>query len=198
MTTIRPALRRVLALAILGALLGLVYELLVVPLTNAYEERATEIDELQHQLATFRRMGESRAGIEAGLARLETAWNSEGLLLEAANRSRAGAALQQQVAALVAASGGQLVRSQVLPGNSKDGVLRVSTRVTLAVPGEKLAGLLYELESARPYLLVDSLSITTRATQRGLNAGIAPTPLSVEMVTSGYADLPDEPAEGGG
>ena len=193
----RPSVSRALAVALLvGAALGL-HELAVAPLLSAHEARAEERADLERRLEAYRRMSASRGPVEKRLAELEQRWRDEGLVFRAGNRSRAEASVQQHVARLVGASGGGLIRSQMLPGRTEDDLYRVSARLQLRVPGDTLPALLHGLQASLPYLVIDELSISARVSERGvLTAQVVP-PLTVDMVVSGFAMLEEEVADGG-
>ena len=75
----------------------------------------------------------------------------------------AGAQLQSEVQDMVRSAGARPVSAQVLPSNEQDDPPRVRVRIQLQGTTEQLFDVLYRVESARPFLLIDQLSIRSQA-----------------------------------
>jgi general secretion pathway protein M len=75
----------------------------------------------------------------------------------------AGAQLQREVQDMVRNAGARPVSAQVLPSDEQDDPPRVRVRIQLQGTTEQLFDVLYRVESARPFLLIDQLSIRSQA-----------------------------------
>ena len=182
-------------MALLLAVLLAAHELIVNPLLAAYEARAEEREDLVRRLEAYRRMSATRDAVEQRLEALEAGWREAELVFRAGNESRAEAAMQQRLAQVVGASGGRLIRSQMLPGRSEGPLYRVSARLQLRVESGALPQLLHGLHTALPYLTVEELSISGRVSQRAVLSNQIVPPLNVEIVVAGFAELGAEAAD---
>ncbi|MBK5929392.1 hypothetical protein CCR82_02290 [Halochromatium salexigens] len=75
----------------------------------------------------------------------------------------AGAQLQREVQDMVRNAGARPVSAQVLPSDEQDDPPRVRVRIQLQGTTDQLFDVLYRVESARPFLLIDQLSIRSQA-----------------------------------
>ena len=98
----------------------------------------------------------------------------------------AGAQLQSEVQDMVRSAGARPVSAQVLPSNEQDDPPRVRVRIQLQGTTEQLFDVLYRVESARPFLLIDQLSIRSQARsnqRRGRTARGTPRPDNQDQLT---------------
>lgn len=98
----------------------------------------------------------------------------------------AGAQLQREVQDMVRNAGARPVSAQVLPSNEQDDPPRVRVRIQLQATTEQLFDVLYRIESARPFLLIDQLSIRSQARsnqRRGRTVRGAPVPNNQDQLT---------------
>ncbi|MCF7993811.1 MAG: type II secretion system protein M [Chromatiaceae bacterium] len=75
----------------------------------------------------------------------------------------AGAQVQREVQDMIRQAGARPVSAQVLPGNDQEVPPRVRLRVQFQCTTDQLFDLLYRAESARPFLIVDQMSIRSQA-----------------------------------
>jgi general secretion pathway protein M len=71
------------------------------------------------------------------------------------------AEMQQKIKDAVAASDGNLMSTQALEQQQVEGLTKILVRVRFAGRVETLKKVLYELETAQPYMLVENLQITS-------------------------------------
>lgn len=99
----------------------------------------------------------------------------------------AGAQLQREVQDMVRNAGARPVSAQVLPSDEQDDPPRVRVRIQLQGTTDQLFDVLYRVESARPFLLIDQLSIRSQARsnqRRGhRTARGAPRPAQQDQLT---------------
>ena len=158
---------RWLALALLLAVLGVLYLLLVQPLLVApLREVDARIHDLQERDARLRGLLAQRAQIGQRLAALD-AQGGAGFLAEPSAELATAALIQQLeqvVADASAGSRGCAIVNRTPLGNDAPGgrYRKVSVQVRLRCGNAETLAVLHALESARPYLFVDALNITAQ------------------------------------
>lgn len=165
---IRADRDRWLALALLLAVLGLLYLLVVHPLfTVPMRDADARIHELQERDARLRGLLAQRTQVAQRLATLEAQGGDAGFLAEP-TAELAAAALIQQLERVVgeASPGGRgcaVVNRTPLGDDAQGGrYRRVTVQVRLRCGNAETLAVLHALESARPYLFVDALGITAQ------------------------------------
>src|SRR5579872_247231 len=151
----RPTLGRVAALAILS---GLVALFCVGPLAAYCGLVADNSDELATKSALLRRYG-ALAGAKVAPAVATGA----ALLFSDMPESQASALLQETVKQTAEAAHAQVLGLQVLRSDAVNGATRIGVRVRASGDMASLRSLLYAIESARPLLYPDNLSIQAHA-----------------------------------
>lgn len=155
-----PRLRRLLAVGLLLALLGVLAGGLLLPLLARWNAAGERREQLQGQLEVYRRMAAGLPEQQALLERLRGAAPPAALTLGENRPALAGADLQQRVGQLVSQSGGQLVSTQILERDDPAAVLpAVALKVQMRGETEQLVRLLHALAYSRPLLVVDNLLV---------------------------------------
>ena len=159
---------RWLALALLLAVLGLVYLLLVHPLfTVPMAEVNPRIADLQQRDARLRGLLQQQPQIQARLATLDAQGGGTGFLAEPTAELATASLIQQLERVVSDASPGSrgcaLVNRTPLGEEPQSGRYRkVTVQVRLRCGNAETLAVLHALESARPYLFVDALGITAQ------------------------------------
>lgn len=164
---IRPDRDRWLALGLLLAVLALLYALVLHPLFVAPLRQAeARIEDLQARDARLRGLLAQRPQVERRLAILE-AQGGSGFLVEP-TAELAAAGLIQQLERVVgdASAGGRgcaIVNRTPLGDEGRgDRYRKVAVQVRLRCGNAETLAVLHALESARPWLFVDALTITAQ------------------------------------
>jgi len=130
----------------------------------------TEIQTLDDQIQTDLERLQRYRGIAATLPALQQALEQErsndafkAFYFDADTPALAGAQLQTQVQEMVRTAGARPISTQILPTDAQDDPPRVSVRIQLQGTIEQLFQLLYQVESARPFLLIEQMSIRSQA-----------------------------------
>lgn len=153
--------QRWLAAGLLSAVVFAAAMLLFAPWYLKYSEYNDAIDELEFRLGRLaekitdrKEVVEAVEGIKQEIAALGVfnAGNTEALAL---------AEMQQKIKDAVAASDGNLMSTQALEQQQVDGLTKILVRVRFAGRVETLKNVLYGLETAQPYMLVENLQITS-------------------------------------
>jgi len=183
--------RKVVAVLLLVLVLVALVQWVARPVLGAFEARRGEVATLTGQLGALRRVADSRPREEERLMRLRQRREVEGLTFDAPNPSRAAGLLQQHVTQLINAAGGRVTSIQVLPGEERGGIVRMTARVTASASAETLGPVLYALESSVPYLVVSKFTTTGRGHGFAARGPAGVSPLTVGMDVTGFLAVDD-------
>jgi hypothetical protein len=101
------------------------------------------------------------------------------------DRDAAQASLQGEVKAIVAANGGEVRSSYVMPPSNESGLPVVAVQYDLMAPASKLRPLIYAIESHVPYFFISGVELVPPQTWTG--AKEAPEPrIEVRWTVSAY------------
>ncbi|BBB26773.1 type II secretion system protein GspM [Amphritea japonica] len=182
--------QRNLALGILIAVLILLYLLVVSPTVSQYQQANDQIDSLTFQLQRYQRLNDSRPHEENLLLQVKQDSPLKAYFLEGETRSVVSAKLQQHLKQLVAGSGGQIVSTQGLPSSSnKEQLLRsITLKVHFKAGIDQLKELLFALETSKPGLYIENLSISSTPIRNSSYARrqVLP-PLDIRFNLTGYS-----------
>jgi general secretion pathway protein M len=172
--------RRLVAVALLMALLALLLYAVILPIINGFSERAATRTTL---LQTFER--DERAVVQIASTRRAAEaqrQTSARFHLPGGSQAAANDKLKERVAAAIMASGGDLRAIEDVASAAGTIQLRADARLTT----EQLAGLLVSLQRGEPLLIIEILSVTaTQAFQTGRSG-----PLDVRLEISGSYPTP--------
>lgn len=159
---IDPRLRRVLALAILAALVSAAVELAVMPMLGWWHAAQVRLDDVEARRAMLAAAAARLPALEARLARAEAEARGRPGLLRAQSTALASAELQGRIQKIVAAAGGELRSIQpLIPRKEADiGAVRVGFRLRVSVLEGAAVGLLDEIARHDPVLTVEQITLT--------------------------------------
>jgi len=144
-----------LALAILFALLAVPWFAAVEPLRARIADQDARIEQTRALIVRYRQI--AAAGLPSGTDGAET--GAAGLLLEGASAELIAADLPRRLGEMLARSAGRPRSVQVLPAESREGLVRVGLRIDMQTGMAGLSALFHALETAEPLLFVDALAI---------------------------------------
>ena len=148
--------RRFAALALTVALAGLGYGAFVLPLIEAHRYYDESIADLRHRLAQYQRVAKDREANQRLLDQRKRADLAKGHYLAERNPALASAELQALLKRAVEQGKGELVSTQVVsPQRGSEVTVKVRVRGSIRT----LQKLLYALESSRPILFVNTLTV---------------------------------------
>lgn len=182
-----PWQSRLLAVALLLAVLAALYGFAVQPLLAQHRAYDETIVDLRYRLAQYQRIARQGAALEQGLRDAKHQQATSSYYLKSAKPALASAELQQYVKERVTEGGGQLVSSQVMPEEKAEVSPSVAIRVHMRGSIGSLRAVLYGLETGSPVLFVDEVFVT-QGPRRRLANGQAPeeTPLDIRFRVTGY------------
>jgi general secretion pathway protein M len=111
------------------------------------------------QLYRYQRLVATLPGLRAELAREQANDDFKAFYFDAETPALAGARLQSEVQEMVRSAGARPISTQILPADQDEQPPRVRIRTQLQGSTDQLLDVLYRIESARPFLFVDQLSI---------------------------------------
>jgi hypothetical protein len=185
---------RIAALALLLALLAAIWAVVVRPVVAAYREAGEQIVHSQELLEKFRRLGGSRATLQARLDELRARAASQTAYLDAASDALAAASLQETVKRLVEAGGGKVLSTAALAALDDPPFRRIAIQVRMDVTTAQAQKVFYALDAADLLLLVDNLHIRGNQPRQRASGIEAETRLYVRLDLYGYmrADMAEE------
>ncbi|MGK2951265.1 MAG: type II secretion system protein GspM [Thiobacillus sp.] len=156
--TLTPMQSRVLAIALLLALLALLAVLVYVPWQRAHLHYDTAIEDQLDRASRYLRIAGQRQNIEANIAFIAKR-DAGRYYLKASSPALAAAEVQQMAQAIVEANELKVESTQI--ATHKDDGPRRKVAVNFQLRGQlpALQKALYELETTLPYLYVDNLVI---------------------------------------
>ncbi|TNE75959.1 MAG: hypothetical protein EP334_09365 [Gammaproteobacteria bacterium] len=165
MNQLSPATSRFVAVALLLLLVLFVFSYLLLPLGRLYKEKADEVKTLADQRQRFEYLIANEDKINAELKRIDEMGSEGDLFLSGNKQSIASANLREFINEAVKRSGGQLVSSQDYEADPVPSATPIGLRLQVSGEVQNLVDLLYELESARPVIFIDELSVTSSSSR---------------------------------
>ncbi len=155
------------SLALLGVILALVLAAILVPWWQKMSFYGERIDQMAMRIGKFESMLARKPALERELQELRKQQNRTHYHLSAQTPALAAADLQQRVKRAVEGNGGQLVSTQNLTDPKDEKLVEVVIRVRMNGDASSIARVLHELESGKPLLLIDNLTIRSSKRYRG-------------------------------
>lgn len=165
MNNLSPTTSRFAALSLLLLLVLFLLFYLLLPLLRLYGDKSEQVADLADQLRRFEYLVANEDTINAELKRIEEMGSDGDLFLSGNKLSIASANLREFINEAVKRSGGQLVSSQDYEADPVPSATPVGLRFQVSGEVQNLVDLLYELESARPAIFIDELSVTSSSTR---------------------------------
>lgn len=158
--------KRLIALALLGAVCVTAYAFVAQPLWVRYEQYRQSSAQLEALLVRYRHVGGSAQALQAELDELRSHPVSQSGYLSGASGALAAAELQNHVKAIVKSAGGELKSTQILPIGDEGDFVRIAIRIQMPVRMDPLHKILHALESGQPFVFIDNVDIRRRKTRR--------------------------------
>ncbi|MBQ0719464.1 MAG: hypothetical protein KBT88_03080 [Gammaproteobacteria bacterium] len=162
------ALRRLIAVSLLLLIVACLGVYAAAPWFEQITQRQTRVEMLQRQLLGNQTLLANESAIDDELTRIEQLSDEQALLFASTKRALAAADLRELIGEIVADSGGQLVSVQEYEAHDLLGTRAIGLRAHLTGEAQNLSDILYALESARPAIFIDKLTVATsrRSTAR--------------------------------
>ncbi len=180
------------ALALLAALIVGLGAATVWPLWQFNREGEARIHALHDQLRRFGEFAGARPALEARRRQLVALQRGGGYYLQGATATLAAAELQRVAKEAVAADGGSVLSTQMLPVPAAGDFQKVAIRVHMRGGVETLRSAFHRLETGKPYLFLDNVTIRAWNVAIRSRAGMQAAQLDVHFDLFGYL-LPPQP-----
>jgi len=164
---------RLLAMALLLLPILTLVQFALVPAWHAYAEQGEQLEVERGQLERFQRLAAQLPGMRSQVASLREQDLLAPFLINAANDALAAVELQERLKATTLAHEGRILSTRVLQAVADGAFERVLVDARPEIPLEGLQDLLHEIETRKPYLFVDELSVMARPQRRGAQAAAA-------------------------
>ena len=161
--TLPPILNRLLALAILFALIAVVWAGVAQPVADRMLAYRETVEQAEEQLPRLRRIAASAPMLEAQLAQIKRDPAARSRQLSGASDALAAADLQNRVSRLAGDQGIVLRSTQILPPVDEEGFRRIGIRIALESDTAALQKIFYALESAVTLLFIDNVEVRARS-----------------------------------
>ena len=185
---------RLLAMGLLLAMVLAALQLAVVPAWQAYASQGQRLEVARSQLERFQRLAAQLPGLRAQAAQLREQDPLTPYLVQATNDALAAAELQERLKAITLGHAGRILSTRVLKGAADGPFERVVVEARLEISLEGLQDLLYEIDTKKPYLFIEELSVMRRPQRRGSSAGAADV-LETRLVLYGLRRRADAAGE---
>ncbi|WP_341502592.1 type II secretion system protein GspM [Gallaecimonas sp. GXIMD4217] len=190
MSGLSPPYQKALALALLVMLLWLLYRVLLGPWFESLQQSGATLARLEKAHDVYQRLAAQEQQLQDKLQALQASNPAEGLYLSETKEALAAARLQQLINGAVEQGGGQLISTQTVQRYQEGGLPQVTVAVHLRGEIQELVSLLYTLESNKPLLFLENLTINAnprRQTARGSRRNVQQLPsLDIRFELTGF------------
>jgi general secretion pathway protein M len=185
---IRPfaLVSRVLAVALLAALLTGIYLAGVRPLVTRYHANERAIAEARELVGRFEGAAVSEHDLEQKVQELTALHESEPYYLTRETDALAAVELQDRVTEAINKNGGTVRSIQPLPTEKEGEFQRVTLRVQMATTISSLFHIIYELETTQPFLFLTNVDIKSRQSRVVADNEAGEPALTVTFDLAGY------------
>ncbi|GFO71386.1 general secretion pathway protein M [Bathymodiolus japonicus methanotrophic gill symbiont] len=159
MQTLNNTQQRWLALSLLFGIIIGISALIIVPWLNHLSAINDDIEEQAFRIKRYQRVIASREEVLLDVEQGRKEINSLGYFSTQESASLAAAELQNSIKSMAVDAGGELSSSQVLPNKEQEGLVRIAVKVKLTGDMEMLRALLYEIETKKPLLIIENVTV---------------------------------------
>lgn len=185
----RPV-RRLAALGLLLLLLGLANLAVVAPLVSAWSGTGAAIRSAAERLERFTAIAAEKDHLAAALEARRALPGQGSGHYDAPSETLAAAQLQERLKAVVEQAGGALASIRVMPAGDDPPFRRIALRAQVEAPLPVLQRILHGLESGRPWLVLDNLSVRATRPAGRLPAKAEPDPpLTIQFDVIAFARI---------
>jgi len=160
---------RILALSLLLVLVTLIIAIIVVPMFLLHRHYDQAIEQQLDLQARYSRIGATAPGLIKQLEALK-AKGAHGFFLKSSVPALAASEVQEMVKVMVENNGGKLASIQILEPNIDGNYRKVTVNIQMSARISAAQKIFYAIETQRPYLFLDNVSIRSIVwAQRGVN-----------------------------
>jgi hypothetical protein len=157
--------RRLAAIGLLLAVVGVVAMLLVLPLATYFNELRADIARQRDLLARFEAFAANKGAAEDLAGRSQAAMQS-GIFLTGETDALRTANLQALITDIAVKHGVRLSSARALPAHERDGLRFIGVQAELDADMRQLQAIMLAFEAQRPYLFIQSLQVAPVSSRR--------------------------------
>ncbi|WP_316369362.1 type II secretion system protein GspM [Candidatus Thiodiazotropha sp. CDECU1] len=161
-TSLTPRQSRISAIAILILLVMAVLILAIYPIWTMNTAYNAQIEDARFQILRYQRIAKQDARYQQEFSKLKRSQQSDLRYLQSKTDSLANAELQRRIKQVAAAGGGEIISTQTVQISQEEMLNRVAIRVRMKSTLENLTKILHQLETQKPYLFVENISLRSR------------------------------------
>jgi len=150
---------RVLALAILGAAIGLAYLGIISPLWSMYRQGDATLSDRRLLMPRVELLAQEVPTLRARRAELKAAGTARGVTLDGASDALASANLQSSLGQLAAANGVTIASTEAIAAEDRGAYRRIGLRLVVNGRYASIVKLLGAIEEAKPPLVLGNLQV---------------------------------------
>ena len=151
--------QRWLAVGLLAGVVLFFCLIIFIPLFSSIFEYNETIDDLQFRLNRYSRKIADERSMLKQVNEVKSQLNNAEFFSSQKTAALAIADMQKKIKQAVSSAGGQLSSTQALPQQQLEELTKIIVKVRLSGTMAAVKDILYEIEKARPYLIVEKLTI---------------------------------------
>ena len=159
MEIVNQQMQRWLAVGLLVAVVLFIGMVVIVPLVTKGMELNETKNNLVFRLQQYERILATKDSVIDGMAKIEQQHEKQGYFNSQKTDALASAEMQEFIKKAIVDAGGQLSSTQALPVSNKDKFSRITVRVRMTGNSEVLRAVLYKIETATPFIIIDQIDI---------------------------------------
>jgi general secretion pathway protein M len=162
LSSMTPRQSRTAAVAILILLLVMILAVAIYPVWSNNLAYNGKIEDAQFQIQRYQRIAGQSSRYQKEFNNLKRTQQSDARYLQSKTDSLANAELQRRIKQVVAAGHGEIISTQTAQTSQEKVLKKVSIRVRMKSTLENLKQILHQLETQKPYLFIDNISLRSR------------------------------------
>ena len=155
----KQQMQRWLAVGLLITVVLIVGMVVIIPLISKSLELHDTKNNLVFRLQQYERILATKDTVIAGMAKIRQEHEKQGYFNSQKTDALASAEMQEFIKKAIVDAGGQLSSTQALPVSNKDKFSRITVRVRMTGNSEVLRAVLYKIETATPFIIIDQIDI---------------------------------------
>ncbi|MEW8038163.1 MAG: type II secretion system protein GspM [Candidatus Thiodiazotropha sp.] len=162
LSSLTPKQSRTLAATILLLLVAALLVLVIYPVWSMNKRYEDQIEDTQFQIQRYRRIAVQDDRYQLEFTKLKLNRKSDLRYLQSNTDSLANAELQRKIKQVVSAGKGEIISTQTVQVSQDEMLQGVAIRVRMKSTLENLTKILHQLETQKPYLFIDNITLRSR------------------------------------
>ena len=160
-----------LAIGLLLFLILIIVLGFVVPIVTDYYANKSKIATLQNQMQRYATKAVSRESVIKQTAALKSNIMGSGIVNTQKSIPLVLADMQEKIKSAIITAGAELNSTQYMSQKSADGLIKLGISTSFSGKMEHLKNILYALESAKPYMIIEKIKIYGSGNERSSATG---------------------------